>query len=195
MEDGVDAIHVSTGSSFPHPRSPIGGFPIDHILRTYDTMLSSSLYTERNFKIFLNPVGRRIFKYLWHRTQEPPEQYEGVNARDAHAIRDSIRKIDPGVPVIVTGGFQTGRKICEVIERGDCDAVSIARPLIANNDLVRYFERGEEVPENKRCTYCNKCLVNTLKNPLGCYELLRYDGDYDAMVKEIMSVFHPRAFQ
>ena len=51
--------------------------------------------------------------------------------------------------MICTGGFQTARAICEVIERGDCDAVSIARPLIANNDLVRFFERGEELPEEQ----------------------------------------------
>jgi 2,4-dienoyl-CoA reductase (NADPH2) len=132
---------------------------------------------------------------MWHRTQVRPDQIEGLNAADAHAVRDSIRQIDTSIPIIVTGGFQMGRIICEAIERGDCDAVSIARPLIANNDLVRYFERGEEIPEPKRCTYCNKCLINALKNPLGCYELARYDGDYDAMVKEVMSVFHPRPFQ
>lgn len=195
VEDGVDALHVSTGSSFPHPRSPMGGLPLDHWIRTYDAMLTSGVNVSRNLWMFHNPLGRRIFSYLWGRTWVKPDKIEGLNAADAHAVRDSIRQIDPSMPIIVTGGFQTGRIICEAIERGDCDAVSIARPLIANNDLVRYFERGEEVPEEKRCTYCNKCLANALKNPLGCYELSRYDGDYDAMVKEVMSVFHPRPFQ
>lgn len=195
VEDGVDALHVSVGSSFPHPRSPMGGLPFDHLVRTYDAMLSSGVNVSRNLKIFQNPLARRVFAYMWHRTQVRPDQIEGLNAADAHAVRDSIRRIDPSIPILVTGGFQSGRIICEAIERGDCDAVSIARPLIANNDLVRYFERGEDVPEHKRCTYCNKCLVNALKNPLGCYELSRYDGDYDAMVKEVMSVFHPRPFQ
>lgn len=195
VEDGVDALHVSTGSSFPHPRSPMGGLPFDHLSRTYDTMLSSGVNASRNLKIFQNPLARRVFGYMWHRTQVRPDQIEGLNTADSHAVRDSIRRIDPSIPILVTGGFQTGRIICEAIERGDCDAVSIARPLIANNDLVRYFERGEEIPEQKRCTYCNKCLVNALKNPLGCYELSRYNGDYDAMVKEVMSVFHPRPFQ
>ena len=74
-------------------------------------------------------------------------------------------------------------------------SVSIARPLVANNDLVRYFERGEEVPEQKRCTYCNKCLLNTLENPLGCYELSRYDGDYDAMIRQVMTVYEPKSFR
>ena len=195
VEDRVDAIHVSTGSSFPHPRSPMGGFPLDHAMGTYDAMLSTGAYVQRNLSIFRNPLTRAVFKYLWHRTQVPEDKIEGLNAGDAHAVRDSVRKLDPGVPIICTGGFQTASKIVATLERGDCDAVSIARPLIANNDLVRYFERGEEMPEEKRCTYCNKCLVNALKNPLGCYELARYDGDYDAMIKEVMSVFHPRPFE
>ena len=74
--------------------------------------------------------------------------------------------------------------------------MSIARPLIANNNMVdKYFKAGVEIPENKRCTYCNKCLLNVLENPLGCYELSRYDGDYEAMIKEVMTVYQPRPFQ
>jgi 2,4-dienoyl-CoA reductase-like NADH-dependent reductase (Old Yellow Enzyme family) len=195
VEDGVDALHISTGSSFPHPRNPMGTLPFDHVIPTYDAMLSTGMNAARNLFIFRNPLTRRVFSYMWHRTQVPRDQIEGLNARYAHAIRDSIRAIDPTVPIICTGGFQTGRIIDQAIKRGDCDAVSIARPLVANNDLVRYFERGEEVPARKRCTYCNKCLVNALKNPLGCYELSRYNGDYDAMINEIMTVFHPRPFQ
>jgi 2,4-dienoyl-CoA reductase (NADPH2) len=195
VEDGVDAIHVSSGNMFPHPRNPMGGFPIDQAQRWYDLMLSSGIYTHRNYMFFRYRLLQPIFEYLWHRSQEEPEHIEGALAPDAHAIRDSIRQIDPTVPVICTGGFQTGSKICEVIEHGDCDAVSIARPLVANNDMVHYFERGEEIPAKKRCTYCNRCLLNIIENPLGCYEMARFDGDYDAMIKEVMSVFHPRAFQ
>ena len=74
------------------------------------------------------------------------------------------------MPVICTGGFQTASVIDGAIERGDCDAVSMARPLIANNDLVQMFaQRHGRAP--RPCTYCNKCLVNAVENPLGCYEL------------------------
>ena len=38
------------------------------------------------------------------------------------------------VPVICTGGFQTASVIRDAITRGDCDGVSMARPLVANND-------------------------------------------------------------
>ena len=193
VEDGVDAIHVSTGSMFPHPRNPMGDFPLDHAVRWYDTMLSSGVHTHRNYLFFRRRWLRPIFRYLWHRTQEPLDRIEGANAVHAHAIRDAIREMTPDVPVICTGGFQTGAKISGAIERGDCDAVSIARPLVANPDMVnRYFMNGREIPQEQRCTYCNKCLLNTLENPTGCYELSRFGGDYDAMIREVMSVYEPK---
>ncbi|HZT43942.1 MAG TPA: NADH:flavin oxidoreductase [Chthonomonadaceae bacterium] len=193
VEDGVDAIHVSAGNMFPHPRNPMGDFPIEHAVRWYDVMLSSGIYTHRNYLFFRNSLLKPIFKYLWLRSEERPENIEGANTPQARAIRESIRSIDDTVPVICTGGFQTASKICHVIEQGYCDAVSIARPLIANNNMVNgYFAQGREIPQEKRCTYCNKCLLNVLENPLGCYELSRYDGDYKAMIHEVMSVYHPR---
>jgi len=32
-------------------------------------------------------------------------------------------------------------------------------------------------------------LLNAPANPLGCYELSRFDGDYDKMLAEILSVY------
>ena len=96
------------------------------------------------------------------------------------------------IPVICTGGFQTASVIRAAIERRDCDAVSIARPLVANNDLVQMFAAGlDRAP--KPCTYCNKCLVNVLENPIGCYEESRF-GSREEMVREIMSVYDPPPF-
>ncbi|MGI9082257.1 MAG: NADH:flavin oxidoreductase, partial [Thermoleophilaceae bacterium] len=95
---------------------------------------------------------------------------------------------------LCTGGFQTASAIRRAIEEESCDAVTIARPLIANNDLVKVFAAGRDRAE-KPCTYCNKCLVNVLENPLGCYELSRYDGDTEAMVREVMSVYRPTGFE
>jgi 2,4-dienoyl-CoA reductase (NADPH2) len=82
--------------------------------------------------------------------------------------------------------------IRDAIKQGQCDAVSIARSLVANNDLVKMFAQGMDRPP-KPCTYCNKCAVNTLQNPLGCYELSRF-GSHEEMVQQIMSVFDPPAF-
>ena len=43
------------------------------------------------------------------------------------------------------------------------------------------------------CTYCNRCLVNVVENPLGCYEEKRFPSR-DAMLAQIMSVFNPPPF-
>ncbi len=82
-----------------------------------------------------------------------------------------------------------GKAIAEAIERGDCDAVAIARGFVANPDLVRLFEQGHDRPP-RPCTHCNKCLVNFIENPLGCYEESRYESR-EEMIREIYSVFEP----
>ena len=67
------------------------------------------------------------------------------------------------------------------------------RPLIANNDLVEIFRRGQDRAD-RPCTYCNRCLANVVKNPLGCYEEARFPSR-EAMLAEIMTVFDPPAFR
>lgn len=182
-EAGADAIHVSYGSTFPHPWNPPGSFPVEHAARSYGGMISSGIYAFRNFVLFRYRVLRPIFKFLWNRTQ--PDEIEGINVDEARQIKENVK-----VPVLVTGGFQTASFIRKSITEGSCDAVAIARPLVANNDLVKIYASGKDLPD-KPCTYCNKCLVHALADPLGCYDITRYDGDYDRMVKEIMSVFTP----
>jgi hypothetical protein len=101
------------------------------------------------------------------------------------------------LPVSATGGFQNAALIRAALAPEDdlpaIDAVSIARPLVATNDLVKYFEQGLDLPP-KPCTFCNKCLVNDLENPLGCYEIDRFDGDYQKMMDQVMSVFYPSPY-
>jgi 2,4-dienoyl-CoA reductase (NADPH2) len=129
---------------------------------------------------------RPLFQLFWNRTK--PALVEGINAAAAREIRRNV-----GVPVICTGGFQTASVIRRHLAEGSCDAVSIARSLVANPNLVQLFAEGKDRPDEP-CTYCNKCLVNAIKNPLGCYEVSRFDGDYGRMIREVMSVFHPSPF-
>jgi len=182
---GVDAIHVSTGSSFPHPRNPAGDLPVKVLARTYEVVSSSGMHTLRNYLIFKTWPFSALFEWWWEHNRGPI--IEGVNLPDARQIKRAV-----SVPVICTGGFQTASLIRAAIERGDCDAVSIARPLVANNDLPHLFQQGfDRAP--RPCTYCNKCLANVLENPLGCYEESRFDSRKQ-MLDEIMSVFEPHAF-
>ena len=185
-EDGVDAIHVSAGSMFPHPRNPAGDLPMDVLVENYGTMLSSGAHTRRNHWIFRRWPFRHLFHWRWTRAHKG--RIEGINLADSAAIKGAV-----SVPVICTGGFQTASVIRESISSGQCDAVSIARPLIANNDLVRMFAEGRDRAP-KPCTYCNRCLINAVNNPLGCYEEARFDSR-ESMIEEVMSVFDPRPFE
>ena len=182
-EAGVDGFHVSSGNSFPHPRNPAGDFPIADVVRGYDTMISSGSHTFRNYLIFRTWPFNKVFRWAWRR---PSNRHgiEGINLADARRIKQAV-----SVPVLCTGGFQTASVVAGAIARGDCDAVAIGRPLIANNDLVKLWQAGHDAPP-RPCTYSNKCLINQLENPLGCYEASRFDS-HEEMVAEILSVFDP----
>jgi 2,4-dienoyl-CoA reductase-like NADH-dependent reductase (Old Yellow Enzyme family) len=179
---GVDAIHVSSGSSFPHPRNPAGDLPVETFVNVYDSMISSGSKTFRNYKLLRGKLSGKLFRSQWVKARG--KTIEGINLPDAQKIKQAV-----GIPVLCTGGFQSASVIRKAITKGFCDGVSIARPLVANNNLVQLFAQGKDVPD-KLCTYCNKCLVNVIKNPIGCYEEERF-ASRDAMIGEIMSVFQP----
>jgi len=181
--EGVDALHISTGSFFPHPLNPPGEFPAADLAKTYGSMLSWGRSAFRNYLLFRSDLLRPVFLHFWNRIRRQKTLIEGVNLEDARLIKTAVK-----IPVMVTGGFQTASVIRKALEAQACDAVTITRSLIANPDLVKIFASGKDRPE-RPCTYCNKCLVNVLEHPIGCYELSRFDGDYEKMVHEIFSVF------
>ena len=183
--EGVDAIHVSSGSFFPHPRNPAGDLPIQDFIDVYDAMITSGTRTFRNYLLLRNDLTGRIFHDQW--LKQRGDVIERLNLPDAAAIKQAV-----SIPEICTGGFQTASVIRGALTAGQCDAVSIARPPIANPDLPQMFERGLDrapVP----CTYCNKCLVNAVMNPLGCYDETRFTTR-EAMIDSIMAVFQPSEF-
>ena len=195
---GVDSFHISSGSTFPHPRNPPGDLSIKALVRWYDGMLSQGVRTRFNYAIFNSPIGAQLFLWLWRARRG--KVIEGINADYSRYLRDEIVKIDPSIRFLVTGGFQHADNIADAIRRGACDGVSIGRPLIANDDLPHILRTANGPVRGKECTYCNKCLVNDLENPLGCYELSRYDGDtfdekWDAMIADVMSVYQPPLFR
>jgi len=199
MDDGkgVDGFHVSAGSTFPHPMNPPGDLPMRDLVRWYDGMISQGVRAGMNYRIFKNPIGAFLFRryWLWRRGKK----VEGINEDYSAAIRKVVQQIDPTVTVMVTGGWQHADRIAGAIRSGAADAVSIGRPLIANNNLPEILKTSNGPAPGKECTYCNKCLINDLENPLGCYELSRFEGDsfeekYDEMIKEVMSVYYPPTF-
>jgi 2,4-dienoyl-CoA reductase-like NADH-dependent reductase (Old Yellow Enzyme family) len=185
-EAGVDAIHTSIGSMFPHPLLPPGGFPPDELNWWYGSMISSGVRGYFNYTMFHFRILRPIFSFFWGRTKKD-HPVEAVSSQYSREIKKNV-----SVPIINTGGYQDGRVIRRVIEEGYTDAVSIARPLIANRDLPKILESGQDLPE-KPCSFCNRCLVNAIVNPLGCYDVRRFK-DHEEMVGKILEVFHPSQF-
>ncbi len=182
---GVDALHVSTGSSFPHPKNPAGDFPVADALKTFPSMMASGTNELTNYLTLRADPAAKLYHALWIHARG--ETIEGISLEDSRKIKAAV-----AIPVICTGGFQTASVIRHAIESGGCDAVSIARPLIANNDLVKMFADGADHAPLP-CTYCNKCLVNVLQNPLGCYEESRF-ASREEMLNQIFSVFTPAPF-
>jgi 2,4-dienoyl-CoA reductase (NADPH2) len=180
--EGIDAIHVSSGSSFPHPRNPRGGLPLDVIKRVYP-IIDSGKKTFTNYILARYKLLRPIIRFLW--TRNEGQLIEGNNLQAAQAIKQNVK-----VPVLCTGGFQTAQIIRDAINNRMCDAVAIARGLIANNNLPALFAQGKA--PDKPCTHCNRCLYHVLEDPLGCYDLTRYESD-EKMVAAIMSVYQSGA--
>lgn len=158
---------------------------METFVNDYDSMISSGSKTYRNYKLLRGKLSAKLFRSQWVKARG--KTIEGINLPDAQKIRLAVN-----IPVLCTGGFQTASVIRDALTRGFCDAVTIARPLVANNDLAQMFARGMDRPP-KPCTYCNKCLVNVIKHPIGCYEEERF-ASHDAMIEEIMSVFQPPPF-
>jgi 2,4-dienoyl-CoA reductase-like NADH-dependent reductase (Old Yellow Enzyme family) len=181
---GADAIHVSAGTSFPHPRNPAGGLPLRELVENYDGIISEGRHVLRNYLLYRLPLVRTLMRRRW---ETPQDQVEGSLLPAARAIRDAV-----SIPVLCTGGFQTRSVVEAALRRGDCDAVTIARPLVANRDLVALWRAGHDRPP-RPCTYCNKCLFNLLEHPLGCYDERRYDSR-DELLAEVYAVYRPPPF-
>jgi 2,4-dienoyl-CoA reductase-like NADH-dependent reductase (Old Yellow Enzyme family) len=99
---------------------------------------------------------------------------EGINLEAAKAIKSSIK-----IPVLCTGAFQSLEGIEGAIRRGECDAVTMARPLLANPTLPNQLQAAVERKDwsfrpEEPCTLCNRCLFAVLEHPLGCYDESRY---------------------
>lgn len=186
-EDGVDGLHVSAGSLFPHPLVPPGAFPADEANWSYGAMGSSGVRAYfPNYFLFHFKMLRPIFLWLWNRTKKD-YPVEGVSMEECRQIKERVK-----IPVLNTGGFQDGALIRRGIEEGYFDGVAIARPLIANNDLPKILASGKDVPD-RPCSFCNRCLLNAPANPLGCYDQRRYRS-HTEMIEDVMSVFKPPPF-
>ena len=117
--------------------------------------------------------------FCWHEapvptvaTMVPRAAFTGVTGR----LRQSLR-----VPLITSNRINMPSVAEAVLARGDADLISMARPMLADPELVRKAEQGRE-DEINTCIACNQaCLdhtfggnkqVSCLVNPRACNETL-----------------------
>jgi 2,4-dienoyl-CoA reductase (NADPH2) len=172
---GVDYLHIDKGYGFINPKGNPGSFPVREIRQFYNATRHLS-FKSKVRSILANSVPEFILSPLinigWKDTP-------AISADEAQRFR-----AETGLPVIANGGFQDRRIIEQTLEAGKADLIAMARPLLANVDLVRLFKQGIDLPE-KPCTHCNRCPVRTANFPLGCYDLSRFSSQTE-MEAQIM---------
>ncbi|PZN94657.1 MAG: NADPH-dependent 2,4-dienoyl-CoA reductase [Alphaproteobacteria bacterium] len=114
--------------------------------------------------------------FCWHEAQVPTIATMVPRAAFA-SVTGRLRK-EVGVPVITSNRINMPAVAEEVLARGDADLVSMARPMLADPDLVKKAAEGRE-DEINTCIACNQaCLDHTfggkltscLVNPRACRE-------------------------
>lgn len=221
VDAGADAIHVTAGTIFPHPWNPAGYLPADFVPRTYKTLIDSGTKTWRNYLMFRYRPTRAAARMLWERTirkqlyasgfdflrghsrpwkgpDSAARMLEGINRRAAREIKTAVGE---SIPVLCTGAFQTLRGIREAIASGDCDAVTMVRPLLANPDLPNKILAAEAAGQedyqaDKPCSLCNRCLLAAPEFPVGCLDDRRFEdaypnpvARYDAMIRALFALY------
>lgn len=172
---GVDYLHITSGYGFLNPKESPGEWPVDEF-RMYcnSTRHLSAKATVRATLLNMFPRGmvRAIFGMGWGYQQ-------AINADYARAFKEKV-----GIPIIANGGFQRRDTIEQALSTGQCDLVAMARPLLANPNLLSLFKQGVNEPP-RPCSHCNRCSVATAVLPLGCYDRSRFPSQ-DAMEAQIL---------
>ena len=177
-EAGADAIHVSAGTTFPHPLNPAGDLPLEGARQNYDGLISSGSAAFRNYLLYRLPVINRLMQKRWSRPRR-------ARSRGRTWTRRARSRRRSRSPSSARAASRRPRSCARRLADGDCDAVTIARPLVANPNLLELWQAGHDRPP-RPCTFSNKCLFNLLESPLGCYDESRFDSR-EEMLREYPS--------
>ena len=190
---GVHALHVSVGNSFPHPLNPAGPLLAEVARRTYHTLINSGTKTFRNFLAYRYRLTGRFAEWVWGRKQPfrrrdgsaDPEKVEGLLAADARAIKQAVK-----IPVLLTGGFQTAHGIGRALRQGACDAVTIARSLLANPQLPRTWREVSTGPAGLPAPTATVawCMCSRIPSGVTTSPLSR-PGRLPRMIAEVFEIF------
>ncbi|MFO1111134.1 MAG: NADH:flavin oxidoreductase [Bradyrhizobium sp.] len=178
---GVDYLHIDAGFGFPNPAGSPGDYPDEG----FHTFVNACRYLGRKanaraigFNVTPAAIRRTLFAWNWHFKA-------AANADLAAAIKRVV-----SIPVIANGGFQERDVIEETFSSGKCDMIAIARPLLANPDLLAQLADAN-LPA-RPCSYCTLCCSHTAVFPLGCYDERRFESR-EAMMNQVLAWCSPNA--
>lgn len=177
---GVDYLHIDSGFGFPNPKGSPGDYPdegLHSFVNATRYLSAKAAFRAVVYNAVPRPIRKRVFGFGWR--FKP-----AANADFAAAIRRAVN-----IPVIANGGFQDRDVIDGALADGKCDMVAIARPLLANPDLLDQFKNGANTPE-RRCSFCTLCCSQTAVFPLGCYDVRRFDSQED-MINQVLAWCSP----
>jgi len=193
---GADAIHVSAGDIFPHPRNPAGYLNTRILRETYARLRTRGKYSRLNFWMFnylpfiprlawerrlRDKLYPSFWRYLLGMRPEPDSRdaawrkLQGLLAESSRQIKVNLKH----AKVLCTGAWQTLAPIQAGLQNGDFDMVTSARTWMANpklpGELVKASERGVEDLEPERpCTMCNNCLMAAPAHRASCQDETRF---------------------
>lgn len=172
---GVDYLHTSSGFGFINPKESPADFPVPELRRVFNASRHLSFKAQLRATLAnLIPAFllKLFFGFGWSKNEL------GANGHHAAEFKKAVR-----LPIIANGGFQDRRLIEDTLAADRCDLVSMARPLLANPDLLDVFRRADA--PDRPCTFCNRCSVLTAVVPVGCYEPKRF-ASQDEMEADIL---------
>ncbi len=125
----------------------------------------------------------------WHEARIPT--IATMVPRGAFVWITKKMKQEINIPIIATNRINTYEKANSIIESGDADLVSMARPFLADPEIVKksFEKRTDEI---NTCIACNQaCLDNIFKghiasclvNPKACFE-----SDFDTKIEKSQKV-------
>jgi 2,4-dienoyl-CoA reductase-like NADH-dependent reductase (Old Yellow Enzyme family) len=155
-----------------------GGLGVDDAVRGAKRLVDAGLdgievssnlmsdYVSASIRPYVAVSRRRAAEdLLFHRLHKDGEP-EAYFLPFARALR---REVD--TRVILVGGLRRASTMAALVDAGDADFLSLARPLIRQPDLVRALETGAATAAD--CVSCNICLMHDEHHPLRCWRTPR----------------------
>jgi 2,4-dienoyl-CoA reductase-like NADH-dependent reductase (Old Yellow Enzyme family) len=149
--DVYRSVRSAVGAAFPVLVKLNGSDHVDKGLSIDDAVkVASALEREGIDAIEVSSGTPASGEHLPVRKKIDTQEQEAYNLPLAVRIKQAV-----SCPVVVVGGFRSYDLAVRVIEKGEADYVSLARPLIREPGLVNRWKSGD--CSRARCISCNGC--------------------------------------